>query len=166
MGRLVDASKRLTEIEHAAHCLRVRYVSSNFRHGEGGLLTFFCEHFAICTLPNLTSCTASKHNASSLFSIQALQFQRNASTKTRVNIRMYSQCLGGCTSTRKTTGASIFPPTLTGFRFTGGFGFVVLGVLVELASLSLEELSVEDSELVLSTLDEFVPSLIGFYSSG
>lgn len=49
--------------------------------------------------------------------------------------------------------------TLAGFRFTGGFGFVVLGVL-ELASLSLEELSVEDSELVLSTLDEVVPSLI------
>ena len=48
---------------------------------------------------------------------------------------------------------------MTGFRFTGGFGLVVLGVL-ELASLSLDELSVEDSELVLSTLDEVVPSLI------
>lgn len=32
--------------------------------------------------------------------------------------------------------------------------------MIELASLSLEELSVEDSELVLSTLDEFVPLLI------
>lgn len=38
---------------------------------------------------------------------------------------------------------------------------MVLGVLVELASLSLEQLSEEDSELVLSTLEEVVASLVG-----
>lgn len=53
----------------------------------------------------------------------------------------------------------LLPLTLTGFRLAGGLGFSGLGTFAGTSSLSLEELSVEDSELVLSTLDEVIPSL-------
>lgn len=52
-------------------------------------------------------------------------------------------------------------PTLACFRFGGGLGFFVLGAGgVTSASLELAELSVEDSELALSVLEELVPSLL------
>lgn len=60
----------------------------------------------------------------------------------------------------------MFDVTLAGFGFAalrcrGGVFFGFAAGLASLSSLSVSELSSEDSELVLSILEDVVPSLIG-----